>query len=43
MTSSSSGPFLKVQDLGVTFTDEKGSLQVLNQINFSIDMEKPSF
>jgi len=40
MNSANNHPLLEVKDLGVTFTDEKGSLQALNQINFSIDREQ---
>lgn len=40
MSSSNNHPLLEVKDLGVTFTDDKGSLQALNQINFSIDPEQ---
>ncbi len=40
MSSANNHPLLEVKDLGVTFTDEKGSLQALNQINFSIDREQ---
>lgn len=40
MSSVNNRPLLEVKDLGVTFTDEKGSLQALNQINFSIDREQ---
>ena len=31
---------LEVKDLGVTFTDGKGILQALNEINFSVDREQ---
>lgn len=40
MNSVNNRPLLEVKDLGVTYTDEKGSLQALNQINFSIDREQ---
>ncbi len=40
MNSANNHPLLEVKDLGVTFTDEKGSLQALNQINFSVDREQ---
>ena len=40
MNSANKQPLLEVKDLGVTFTDEKGSLQALSQINFSIDREQ---
>jgi NitT/TauT family transport system ATP-binding protein len=40
MNSSNNGPFLEIRDLGVTFTDEKGSLQALNQINFNVAREQ---
>jgi len=40
MNSSNNKPLLEVKDLGVTFTDEKGSLQALNQINVSVDKEQ---
>ena len=40
MNSANKQPLLEVKDLGVTFTDEKGSLQALDQINFSIDREQ---
>ena len=40
MSSANKQPLLEVKDLGVTFTDDKGSLQALNQINFSIDREQ---
>jgi NitT/TauT family transport system ATP-binding protein len=40
MNSANNSPLLEVQDLGVTFTDEKGSLQALTDINFSIDREQ---
>ena len=40
MSSANNHPLLEVKDLGVTFTDEKGSLQALTQINFSIDREQ---
>jgi NitT/TauT family transport system ATP-binding protein len=38
--SSSANPLLEVRDLGVVFTDQNGSLQALDQINFSIDREQ---
>jgi len=31
---------LKVNNLGVTFTDEKGSLQAINDISFSVEREQ---
>ena len=37
---SSNNQLLTVQDLSVTFTDEKGSLKALNQLNFTIDREQ---
>jgi NitT/TauT family transport system ATP-binding protein len=40
MSSANNHPLLEVKDLGVTFTDEKGSLQALTEINFSIDREQ---
>jgi NitT/TauT family transport system ATP-binding protein len=40
MNSSNNQPLLEVKDLGVTFTDDKGSLQALTQINFSIEREQ---
>lgn len=40
MNSANNHPLLEVKNLGVTFTDEKGSLQALNQINFSVDREQ---
>jgi NitT/TauT family transport system ATP-binding protein len=40
MSSVNNNPLLEVKDLGVTFTDDKGSLQALTQINFSIDREQ---
>jgi len=40
MNSANNHPLLEVKDLEVTFTDEKGSLQALTQINFSIDREQ---
>ena len=40
MNSANNRPLLEVKDLGVTFTDEKGSLKALTQINFSIDREQ---
>jgi len=40
MISANNSPLLEVKKLEVTFTDEKGSLQALNQINFSIDREQ---
>jgi len=40
MISVNKSSLLEVRDLGVTFTDEKGSLQALNQINFSVDREQ---
>lgn len=40
MNSANNPPLLEVKNLGVTFTDDKGSLQALNQINFSVDREQ---
>jgi len=40
MNSANNHPLLEVKDLGVTFTDDKGSLQALNQISFSVDREQ---
>ena len=40
MNTFNNRPLLEVKDLGVTFTDEKGSLQALTHINFSIDREQ---
>ncbi|HDD55861.1 MAG TPA: ABC transporter ATP-binding protein [Chloroflexi bacterium] len=40
MNSANNHPLLEVKDLGVTFTDEKGSLQALIQIDFSIAREQ---
>ena len=40
MNSANNHPLLEVKDLEVTFTDDKGSLQALNQINFSVDREQ---
>jgi len=40
MNSANKSHLLEVKNLGVTFTDEKGSLQALNQINFSVDREQ---
>jgi NitT/TauT family transport system ATP-binding protein len=40
MNSANDRPLLEVKDLGVTFTDEKGSLQALTAIDFSIDREQ---
>ena len=40
MISANNSPLLEVNELEVTFTDEKGSLQALNQINFSVDREQ---
>ncbi|MFL7812631.1 MAG: ABC transporter ATP-binding protein [Anaerolineales bacterium] len=37
---SSNNQLLTVQDLSVTFTDEKGSLKALNQLSFTIDREQ---
>ena len=31
---------LRVINLGVTFTDDKGSLQALNEIRFSVESEQ---
>ena len=33
-------PLLRVINLGVTFTDDKGSLQALNEISFSVESEQ---
>lgn len=38
--STSDQPILNVSDLSVTYTDEKGSLQALQQINFTVDPEQ---
>jgi NitT/TauT family transport system ATP-binding protein len=38
--NSAVNALLEVKNLGVTFTDEKGSLQALNRINFSVDREQ---
>lgn len=38
--NSSNNHLLSVQDLSVTFTDDKGSLKALNQISFTIDREQ---
>lgn len=38
--STSDQPILNVSDLSVTYTDEKGSLQALQQISFTIDPEQ---
>jgi len=35
-----SNPLLQVKDLGVTFVDEKGSLQALKDVNFSVEREQ---
>jgi len=40
MISVNNNPLLEVIDLGVTFTDDKGSLKALNQINFSVNREQ---
>jgi NitT/TauT family transport system ATP-binding protein len=40
MNSPNNHPLLEVNGLGVTFTDEKGSLQALTDINFSIEAEQ---
>ena len=40
MISVNNSSLLEVKDLEVTFTDEKGSLQALSQINFSVDREQ---
>lgn len=40
MNSANNRPLLEVKDLGVTFTDDKGSLHALDQINFSVDREQ---
>lgn len=40
MNSAADHPLLKVKGLGVTFTDEKGSLQALREIDFSISQEQ---
>ncbi len=40
MNSANNHPLLEVKDLGVTFTDDKGSLHALTQINFSIEREQ---
>lgn len=38
--SNTDQPILSVSDLSVTYTDEKGSLQALQQINFAVDPEQ---
>ncbi len=38
--NSANKHLLEVKDLGVTFTDGKGILQALNEINFSVDREQ---
>lgn len=38
--SNNNQPILSVSDLSVTYTDEKGSLQALQQINFAVDPEQ---
>lgn len=38
--NSFSDPILEVEDLEVTFTDQKGSLQALNQISFAVAREQ---
>lgn len=40
MNSANNHPLLEVKDLGVTFTDDKGSLQALSEITFSIEREQ---
>ncbi len=40
MISANNSPLLEVKNLEVTFTDDKGSLQALNQINFSVEKEQ---
>lgn len=40
MSSANNHPLLEVKGLGVTFTDDKGSLQALTEIDFSIDREQ---
>jgi NitT/TauT family transport system ATP-binding protein len=40
MNSVTNPTLLEVKNLGVTFTDEKGSLQALNLINFSVAREQ---
>lgn len=41
MTSSNkTKPLLEVKNLGVTFVDDKGSLQALKEINFSVEREQ---
>lgn len=39
-SANKSTPLLQVKDLDVTFVDEKGSLQALREINFSIEREQ---
>ena len=39
-SSTNSPPLLEVRDLGVTFTDEKGSLHAINEISFSVEREQ---
>ncbi len=39
-SASNHQTLLKVENLGVTFTDEKGSLQAINDISFSVEREQ---
>jgi NitT/TauT family transport system ATP-binding protein len=39
-SSNNSHPLLEVKELGVTFTDEKGSLNALSEISFSVKREQ---
>ena len=38
--STNSQPLLEVKDIGVTFTDKKGSLNAINEISFSVEREQ---
>ncbi|MCJ7734310.1 MAG: ABC transporter ATP-binding protein [Anaerolineales bacterium] len=40
MNSVNKNPLLEIKNLGVTFTDNKGSLQALNQIDLTVDREQ---
>ncbi|TFG48524.1 MAG: ABC transporter ATP-binding protein, partial [Anaerolineales bacterium] len=40
MNSVNNSPLLEIKNLGVTFTDNKGSLQALNQIDLTVDREQ---
>jgi NitT/TauT family transport system ATP-binding protein len=39
-SSSNAQPLLEVNELGVTFTDEKGSLNAIDEISFSVEREQ---